>query len=228
MKAFRLASPLLFVYFILLLLSCATTHATGFIRAEGTTIVDGSGKEILLRGMGFGGWMVMEPYMMNLSESAKAGQHSILAIIDELVGTEKQKKFHKAWLNNFCTEADIVALKELGFNSLRLPLHYNLFTLPVEEEPVPGENTWLEKGFLLTDRVLQWCAKHEIYLILDLHAAPGGQGKDVNISDYDKEKPSLWESALNREKTVALWRKIAERYSDEPWIGGYDLLNEPN
>src|SRR3546814_10409415 len=25
-----------------------------------------------------------------------------------------------------------------------------------------------------------------------------------------------------------LWEKLATRYRDEPWIGGYDLINEPN
>ena len=41
-------------------------------------------------------------------------------------------------------------------------------------------------------------------------------------------KPSLWESDDNKAKTVALWRKLAERYADEQWMGGYDLINEPN
>jgi aryl-phospho-beta-D-glucosidase BglC (GH1 family) len=67
-----------------------------------------------------------------------------------------------------------------------------------------------------------------MYLILDLHGAPGGQGKDANISDYDETKPSLWESGENISKTIALWRKLAERYSNEPWMGGYDLINETN
>ncbi|MDN8694017.1 cellulase family glycosylhydrolase, partial [Staphylococcus aureus] len=29
-------------------------------------------------------------------------------------------------------------------------------------------------------------------------------------------------------KTIALWKKLAERYANEPWIAGYDILNEPN
>jgi endoglucanase len=65
-------------------------------------------------------------------------------------------------------------------------------------------------------------------LILDLHAAPGGQGNDLNISDGDTTKPSLWASAANQQKTIALWQEIARRYANEPWIGGYDILNEPN
>ena len=38
----------------------------------------------------------------------------------------------------------------------------------------------------------------------------------------------MWESELNRDKTVALWGQLADRYKDEPWMGGYGLLNEVN
>ena len=67
-----------------------------------------------------------------------------------------------------------------------------------------------------------------MFLILDMHGAPGGQGANASISDYDTSKPSLWESEYNKRKLVALWYKLAERYSNEPWIGGYDLINETN
>jgi endoglucanase len=111
---------------------------------------------------------------------------------------------------------------------VRLPMHYNLFTLPVEKEPVAGQNTWLTKGFEMVDSLLNWCVANKIYLILDLHAAPGGQGNDLNISDRDPSLPSLWESEANRNKTIALWKKLAERYAANKWIGAYDILNEPN
>jgi hypothetical protein len=119
-------------------------------------------------------------------------------------------------------------MKSWGFNSVRVAMHYKWLTLSVEKEPVSGENTWLETGFQLIDSLLDWCSDNQMYLILDLHGAPGGQGKETNISDYDPSKPSLWESQANKNKTIALWRKLAERYSDEPWIGGYDLINETN
>ncbi|HVZ97828.1 MAG TPA: cellulase family glycosylhydrolase, partial [Chitinophagaceae bacterium] len=126
------------------------------------------------------------------------------------------------------TKADVDSLHAWGFNSIRLPMHYNLFTLPAEEEPVAGQNTWLKKGFELTDSLLSWCRADHMYLILDLHAAPGGQGNDLNISDRDGSKPSLWQSDADQQKTIALWKKLAEHYKNEKWIGGYDILNEPN
>jgi len=155
-------------------------------------------------------------------------QHSIKARITDLIGPEDCAKFYQLWLQNHMTRADVDLLAKAGFNSIRLPMHYNLFTLPIEQEPVKGENTRQTRGFELVDELLSWCKANRIYLILDLHAAPGAQGKDANISDADPKKPSLWEDELNRQKTVALWRTLAERYANERWIGAYDLLNEPN
>jgi len=210
----------------LLLVICSSLSAQGFLRRDGIKIVNDQG-EVLLRGMGLGGWMLQEGYMLQTSAFANT-QHEIRTRIESLIGAEGTQAFYDAWIENGCRKIDIDSLASWGFNSVRLPMHYNLFTLPIEQEPVKGENTWLEKGFLLTDHLLEWCKSNRIYLILDLHAAPGGQGKDASISDYDSGKPALWESAENRAKTVALWRRLAERYANEPWIGGYDLINETN
>ena len=197
------------------------------IRALGTTIVDENQDEVLLRGVGLGGWMLQEGYMMNSNGGADT-QHEFKEKLNLLVGTDNTNQFYQNWLDNFVTEADINAIADWGFNSVRVALHYNLLTLPIEEEPVEGENTWLEAGFERIDELMNWCTANNIYLILDLHAAPGGQGSDSAISDYDPDKPSLWESELNRDKTVALWGQLADRYKDEPWMGGYGLLNEVN
>jgi endoglucanase len=202
------------------------SYGQGFLKTDGKLIVNEKGEKVILRGMGLGGWMLQEGYMFKLSNIGQ--QYRIKAKIEDVVGKEKTNQFYEAWLANHTTKADIDTMAAWGFNSMRLPMHYNLYTLPVEEEKVAGQNTWLEKGFAMTDSLLQWCKANKIYLILDLHAAPGGQGNDLNISDRDPAKPSLWDSEANQQKTVALWRKLAERYANEPWIGGYDIINEPN
>ncbi|WP_233998752.1 cellulase family glycosylhydrolase [Microbulbifer pacificus] len=204
----------------------STTPPSGYLKASGKDIVDGSGRPVILRGMGLGGWMLQEGYMLGLGNLGQ--QHVIRREIEALIGAERAEAFYTAWRANHVREDDIRALAEWGYNSVRLPMHFNLFTLPVDEEPVPGEHTWLETGFALTDQLLAWCKKYGLYLILDLHAAPGGQGNDFAISDRDPASPSLWDSDANRVKTIALWKKVAARYKDEPMIGGYDLINEPN
>jgi hypothetical protein len=199
----------------------------GFLRADGKQIVNEKGENVLLRGIGLGGWMLQEPYMFQLSDVAGT-QTEIKLKIASLIGQKNCDEFYVDYLNNMITEKDVDALRKWGFNSIRLPMHYNLYTLPIDKEPVPGQNTWIETGFNLTDNLLSWCKKNKMYLILDLHATPGGQGNDRPIADIDTLKPRLWESEANQKKTIALWKKLAERYKDEEWIGGYDLINETN
>ncbi|MEO8412594.1 MAG: cellulase family glycosylhydrolase, partial [Ginsengibacter sp.] len=218
------------LHYISLFLFChiffVTSHAQGFLKADGKRIVNAKGENVLLRGMGLGGWMLQEGYMLGIHKDAQ--QHNIRKRIEALMGRAETEEFYNAWLNNFVRKIDIDSMHAWGFNSVRLPMHYNLFTLPVDEEPVAGENTWLDRGFVLTDSLLAWCMANRMYLLLDLHAAPGGQGNDLNISDRDSSKPSLWQNEANQQKTIALWKKLAGRYKNEKWIGGYDILNEPN
>ena len=191
----------------------------------GPYLKDDNSNNVILRGINLGGWMLQEPYLFQFTGAADS-QHEFKEKLVEFIGQEYTDNFYNAWYENFITQGDVDSLASHGYNSIRLPMHYNLFTLPIQDEPVSGENTWLDLGFSMVDNLLDWCESNNMYLILDLHAAPGGQGFGSDINDYNPNLPSLWESEENKNKTIALWGKLAERYSDEPWIGGYDLLNE--
>ncbi len=191
----------------------------------GPYLKDDNSNNVILRGINLGGWMLQEPYLFQFTGAADS-QHEFKEKLVEFIGQENTDNFYNAWYENFITQGDVDSLASHGYNSIRLPMHYNLFTLPIQNEPVSGENTWLDLGFSMVDNLLDWCEANNMYLILDLHAAPGGQGFGSDINDYNPNLPSLWESEENKNKTIALWGKLAERYSDEPWIGGYDLLNE--
>jgi len=215
---------LLFTWFSAIYLC---SYAQGYLHTDGKKIVNGNGEEIILRGIGTGNWFLQEGYMMKTSEFAGT-QYAFKKKLTETIGKDRTDAFYKSWLDNHFTRTDADSMKAWGFNSVRVAMHYKWLTLPIENEPVSGQDTWLEEGFVRLDSLLDWCRDNQMYLILDLHGAPGGQGKDANISDYDPSKPSLWESYENRRKTVALWSRLARRYANEPWIGGYDLINEPN
>ncbi|MEI7663030.1 MAG: glycosyl hydrolase family 5, partial [Bacteroidota bacterium] len=49
-----------------LFLAVASTYSQG-LRTSGKKITDQNGNEVILRGMGLGGWMLQEPYMMEMS-----------------------------------------------------------------------------------------------------------------------------------------------------------------
>ena len=215
-----------FLFFVAMCVHFKDAQSQGFLKTDGKRIVNDKGENVLLRGVGLGGWMLQEGYMLNLDKDGQ--QYRIRQKIEMLIGEDKTTSFYNTWLSNHTTRSDIDSLHAWGFNSVRLPMHYNLFTLPAELEPMAGQNTWLLTGFILTDSLIAWCKANQMYVILDLHAAPGGQGNDENISDRDPTKPSLWQSRDNQQKTIALWKKLAERYAYEPTVAGYDLLNEPN
>ncbi len=215
------------VFIVLLLTLSLPAQESGFLQTRGKQIVDAKNQNVLLRGIGLGGYMLQEGYMLKFPFPHQQ-QHVIKEHIQELIGEEKTEEFYQKWRSNFIQKDDVDSLRSWGFNSIRLPMHYDLYTLPVEEEPVKGKNTWLETGFKMTDSLLKWCKANDMYLILDMHATPGGQGHDLNISDRDPSKPSLWESEANQQKLIALWKKLAERYQNETAIGAYDIINEPN
>ncbi|WP_430812545.1 MULTISPECIES: cellulase family glycosylhydrolase [unclassified Carboxylicivirga] len=216
--------------FILLAVGIGAINAQT-LTTEGRLIKDDQGNKVILRGIGTGNWVLMEGYMMKTAGVAGT-QHEFRNKLNEVIGEAATDEFFELWWNNHMTKADVDSMAKWGFNSLRLAMHYNQFTPPIEEESATDlgakNYTWHQSGFDRVDDVLSWCKANNMYLILDLHAAPGGQGRNADISDYDDSKPSLWEDVNNRHKMVALWKKLAERYKDEPWIGGYDLLNETN
>src|SRR3982751_5558775 len=163
MKKFACSSFLFITIF-------TTIQAQEFLKASGKQIVNEKNGNVLLRGIGLGGWMLQEGYMLRLQGTNP--QYSIRKRIEQLLSLKQTQEFYDTWLSNFITKADIDSLHKWGFNSVRLPMHYNLFTLPIEGEPLAGQNTWLNKGFQLTDSLLRWSKADKIYLILDLHATP--------------------------------------------------------
>ena len=197
-------------------LSFAGTNS--FLTIQGKSFVDSTGKAILLRGMGLGGWLVPEGYQVHIPGFGSPSD--IRAKIVALVGETNADLFYQRYTANYVAESDIAKLAEWGFNSIRLPFNYRL--LSPEDQP----GVFLEEGFQLLDQVVAWCKKYGLYLILDMHCAPGGQNAG-NISDSDGIEARLWTEPQNQDRTVAIWEKIAERYANEPIIAGYDLLNEP-
>jgi beta-glucosidase len=189
---------------------------TGFISTRGKSFISPDGKGILLKGTNLGNWLVPEGYMFKFKNAASP--RWIHEVISQLLPPGKSAKFWETFRDNYITEEDIIFLKQAGFNSVRVPFNYRLF---VSEEH-PG---WEGPGFIYLDRVMDWCRKNNLYVLLDMHCAPGGQSGD-NIDD-SFGYPFLFEDELSRRTIINLWQKIAERYADETILIGYDLLNEP-
>lgn len=208
------------------LLGIISVQADDFVRVDGAKLIGRNGQSLVMRGTNCGNWMVREPYMMN-TEGNLDRQFKFDKMIAEICGEEKVAEFDRLWMDNNFNEEDMKFLAEQGFNTLRVPMHYKYFTLPIEKEKIFGAQTWVDEGFERIDKMCEWAERYNILLILDMHACPGGQSSG-DICDYDDSKPSLWEESRNRAKLVAVWKKIADRYKDQKCVAAYDLINETN
>jgi hypothetical protein len=193
--------------------------ALTFLHTRGQDIVNESGKTILLRGVGLGNWMLPEGYMWKFGDGGDRPRR-IEQIVTDLVGPEKARQFWTEFRRNYITEADIQRISSLGYNSVRPALNSRLF---LSETDPPVE---LEEGFALLDKLVAWCKTQGVYVILDMHGAPGGQ-TGQNIDDSANDQPELFQQIKFQDRLVELWKSIARRYKDEPAVAGYDLLNEP-
>lgn len=189
-----------------------------FINVKGKEVIGVDNKPFLMRGTNLGNWLIPEGYMFKFKNinSPKLINEAFM----ELMGPEETKAFWKKYLDAYITEADIHYLKSTGMNSIRIPFSYRLFTA----EDYLGENN-PNHGFEILDKVIGWCKKEKLYVILDMHSAPGGQTGD-NIDD-GYGYPFLFKSEASKQLTINIWKRIAAHYKNEPIIMGYDLLNEP-
>jgi len=134
------------------------------------------------------------------------------AAVAGVLGAERAERFFDALLDAFFGPEDAALLAELGVNCVRLPVNYRQFAR--------------EEGFTRLDRAIRACAEHGIYTVIDLHAVPGCQNQHWH-SDNPTHLAAFWEHAHFQELVVELWQVLAERHRDDPWVAGYNLLNEP-
>lgn len=208
-----------FILLAVIAVSCAPRprfRADQMLRTDGMRIVNESGDEVPLYGVNLGNWLLVEPWMLKLDN--KPGIKSGRDIFDKLearFGEETARSLYRTYVDSFINEKDFRYIASLGMNFIRLPFWYAALFDP----KYAGE----EMSAL--DQAVAWAKKYNLYVLIDLHGAPGGQNTGVNILGEDVPN-KLWSSPELQEKTVRIWQRIAQKYRDEKIVAGYDLLNE--
>ncbi len=221
MKYFKIILLILGLFSVTLMLpSCKNVKQPGnqFIHVDKQNLIAPDGKPFLIKGINLGNWLNPEGYMFLF------GNVNSFRLIDqalkEMVGPQFVNQFWKKFQDRYITRADIHFIHEAGMNTVRIPFHYKLFT----DEDYMGSNN-PQRGFQLLDRVISWFHDEGIYVILDIHDAPGGQ-TGANIDD-SYGYPWLMVNEKDQKMYCNIWQKIARYYANNPTTMGYDLLNEP-
>ncbi len=205
-----------FYFFLLILFATCQKEAKKYVYVDGQDIKSAQGETIYLKGVNLGNWLLPEGYMFkfqNCNTPRKIDQ-----AIRELIGNTATTSFWDSFLDNYVTEADIKWLAESGTNTIRLPFDYRLLT----NDDFLGRD---KHGYKYLDSAIGWCEKYNIYVLLDMHGAPGGQTGD-NIDNSDGF-PWLMVDEGMQQKVTDIWKEIAERYANNTSVVGYNLLNEP-
>ena len=189
----------------------------GFVHAGVGVLLDGQEREVLLRGVGLGNWLLPEGYMWRFPDDVDSPRR-IEAAIERAVGPDRATTFWRRFRDLFITEDDVRRIAEEGYDHVRLPINWRVV---MDSDGVP-----LDDGLALVDRLIAWCRDHHLWVILDLHGAPGGQ-TGTNIDDSPNRRPELFQSDRWANLTMELWTMLATRYREETVVAGYDLLNEP-
>lgn len=221
--------PCVLLASLLLLTQLATERAIAqpasgrFLHTEGAEIVDATGKPIFLKGINLGNWLLWEGYLMMGDFNYRTHTQFLESLAKTFGSPQKAVEFEHQWRLNYVTQKTIADLRGLGFNSVRVPFHYNLFWADGELK---------KDGFQYLDRLVEWCRGHKIYVLLDMHAAPGYQNPGDHSDNVDsnskqpRETVKFWDGQ-NVKVAADVWRHIADHYKNEPVIWGYDLINEP-
>jgi hypothetical protein len=219
-------SSVLYVFAIAIAL-CATLasgQTWAGLSVSGRNIVDSDGNNFVPHGFGLGEWTNTEAYMLEWPDGNGKylwyyGDTRIHSTLDTLMGEEAAGRYWQTWQANVVTEADVARWQSWGVNTVRFSINYHWLS--------PSDGVYLDSGWQWIDQMIGWCKAHHIYVILCMHAAPGGQNPEL-MSDTVDGQPHLWtQPSIYQPWTIHLWQAIAQRYANEPAVGGYDLLDEP-
>lgn len=217
----------LLLAFVAVLLSTffASASDSNFVHCDGTRLLDGKGRPLVLRGVNLGGWLMFEAWQCPMDASGLKDDWSARELLEKRFGRAERDRLLATYMDTWVTTQDLDNMKALGVNSIRLPFWYR----NLQEE----DGTWREDAFQRMDWLVEEAYKRGIYTILDLHGVPGGQSDSDNTGRIRKKKvnglePEFWKNEEFQKRALEIWEKVATHYRGNPAVAAYDLLNEPS
>ena len=188
------------------------------LHTKGEMIVDSSGKVVSLRGVNLGGWLVEEIWLSPWINKERADapevirDHSSLwRQLSKSVGPTAMLRIRDAWRDNWIQASDFVTIKRMGFNHVRLPFLDRLLNEPNGMERL----RW----------AVREAAKNGLYVVLDLHGAPGGQSTEHHTGEEKRNR--LWFDVENITRLEDIWTKLGREFGNNNTVAAFDLMNEP-
>src|SRR5687768_11807044 len=179
----------------------------GFVHRSGTQLVNGSNQTIKLRGVNLGGILLWEGWLFGMASDIftngpKHAETAVMARLAAKTSGPEAHYFREQVYRSGIRAQDFQRIAQLGYNAVRLPFNH----VVLEDDAQPF--VYKDSGWALLDEILSWAETYGVYVVLDLHSAPGGQSPYF-IADPEGGQAKLWDNTTsNKQRTVALWQAI--------------------
>lgn len=221
--------------FACLILMCGCSNGVGsdrpdtdlerFLKVDGKVIRNnsGMGDVVSLYGINLGGWLLREGWMDPIGYDYKSNSefmddYGSRTLMIERFGEEAVDDLLAYYHKVYIQESDLDIIDGLGLNFVRVPVFWEVF--------LDRRGKFKDNAFDRLDWLISECSKRDMYVVIDLHGAPGGHSDGYQTGGHLGSN-ELWTNAEYQQWTINIWQAIAERYKDNPTVMAYDLLNEP-
>ncbi|KAH7163464.1 glycoside hydrolase superfamily [Dactylonectria estremocensis] len=144
------------------------------------------------------------------------------ACVEGIGQAAADKAFKQHWAT-WTTESDIKQIASLGLNTVRIPVGFW-----IREDLVYDDEHFPRGGLTYLDRIVGWCKKHGIFVIMDLHAAPGGQSPYEQFTGHSVDPEFYTPENYERAYKFLEWMtKRIHTHENYTTVGVLQVLNEP-
>jgi glucan 1,3-beta-glucosidase len=195
-------------------------RSQNLLRLDDGKIKNSLDQTVYLKGCNLGNWLMLEMWMLNYADQWIDDQYHFIKALEVRFGEKETERLMDIYRTNWIQGSDFDIIKSFGMNTVRLPFDYKLL-MGSDSEPFSLKKDaweWL-------DHTIKMAKERDLYVILDMHGAPGRQSGMDHSGRVGYNK--LWSNKAYQKQTAWLWNQISKRYKDEPTVAAYDLLNEP-
>jgi len=181
-----------------------------------------------IRGVNLGSLFIIEPWMAS-TEWANMGCGSAFSEFDCVLALG-QTKANEVWANHWATwitQEDITTMVSYGLNTIRIPVGYWMF-----EGLVYSDSEYFPQGGLpYLQQVCQWATDAGMYIIIDLHGAPGAQVAEQPFTGQYAPTAGFYQDYQYQRAYWFLGNMTEQIFSVAPaaykGVGMIEVVNEP-
>ncbi|KAL4981399.1 glucan endo-1,6-beta-glucosidase B [Aspergillus falconensis] len=179
-----------------------------------------------IRGVNLGSHFVIEPWMANTAwtNMGCGGQKSEFDCVMALGQDTADQAFADHW-GSWITQDDISQMVQYGLNTIRIPVGYWL-----KEDLVYADSEHFPRGGMkYLEDVCGWASDAGMYIIMDLHGAPGAQEPEQPFTGQYASTPGFYQDYQYDRALEFLEWMTANIHQNNKFrnVGMLEIVNEP-